>query len=116
MALEPLVVVLICIGVAIVLIGVGVFVFLKKNSKNSYLIKVDNFLKQIECENKSQIEAYITRLKNISNNYKCVDKTELLAFRKICQVKYDKLGIKFPFEHISEPTKEEMAEFNEMLR
>jgi pyruvate formate lyase activating enzyme len=41
-------------------------------------------------------------LKKIADKYTCVDKIELLPFRKICQSKYDSLGIKFPFEHIPE--------------
>ena len=94
---SSLVVVLICIGVAIVLIGVGVFVFLKKNSKNSYLIKVDNFLKQIECENRSQIEAYITRLKNISNkndSYSQIHNQISMQFERLMTVEKDKLLIR----------------------
>lgn len=78
--------------------------------------KIPVTLRQVIIPTLNNNEENVLALKNISNNYKCVDKTELLAFRKICQVKYDKLVIKFPFEHIPEPTKEEMAEFNEMLR
>ena len=42
------------------------------------------------------------KLKQIAEKYKCVDKTELLPFRKICQTKYDAMGIPFPFAHIEE--------------
>jgi pyruvate formate lyase activating enzyme len=44
-----------------------------------------------------------------------VDKIELLPFRKICQIKYDNLGIRFPFGHIPEPTREKMEELTQIL-
>ena len=90
-------IVLACIGAAILLIGVGVFVFLKKNSKNSYLIKVDNFLKQIEVENQSQIEAYIARLKNISNKneaYLQIHNQISMQFERLMTVEREKLLIR----------------------
>ena len=57
----------------------------------------------------------IARLKAIAAAHPCVDKVELLPFRKICQVKYDKMGIPFAFVHLPEPTREAMAELNEQL-
>ena len=36
-------------------------------------------------------------LKEIVRRYPCVDKVELLPFRKICQTKYDSMKIEFPF-------------------
>ena len=42
----------------------------------------------------------ILRLKEIAKRYPCVKKVELLPFKKICQVKYDDLGIEFPFKDI----------------
>jgi len=42
----------------------------------------------------------IKALAEIVKRHKCIDKTELLPFKKICQVKYDKLGITFPFADI----------------
>ena len=58
----------------------------------------------------------IKALKSIVSAHTNVDKVELLPFRKICQVKYDKMGIEFPFGHIPEPTKEKMTELEEMIR
>lgn len=57
----------------------------------------------------------ILELKRIAAAHKCVDKVELLPFRKICQVKYDKMGIEFPFAHIPEPSAESMAELKKIL-
>ena len=36
--------------------------------------------------------------------------------RKMCQVKYDALGIPFPFAHLPEPTAEKMAALNALLQ
>jgi len=57
----------------------------------------------------------IRALRAIAASHSCADRTELLPFRKICQVKYDRMGIPFPFGHIPEPDREKMAELNRML-
>lgn len=54
-------------------------------------------------------------LKSVADAHSCVDKIELLPFRKICQVKYDRMGIKFPFADIPEPTKEVMETLNKEI-
>ena len=61
-------------------------------------------------------EENILALKEIVNTHKNVDKTELLPFRKICQVKYDSMKLDFPFGSIPEPTKEKMRELEALLR
>ena len=50
----------------------------------------------------------VIRLSKLANAHACVQKVELLPFRKMCQHKYDQLGIAFPFGHLPEPTKEQM--------
>ncbi len=50
----------------------------------------------------------IASLSEIANKHTCVDKTELLPFRKICNTKYDSMNITFPFANIPEPTSEKM--------
>ncbi len=57
----------------------------------------------------------IRKLREISKKYSCVDKTELLPFRKMCQMKYDKLGRKFAFGHIPEPDGQTMKELESIL-
>ena len=54
-------------------------------------------------------------LKKLCKKYSCIDKTELLPFRKICQVKYDEMKIDFPFKDIPVPQKDLMQKLNEML-
>ena len=60
-------------------------------------------------------EEQILELKTLLGNYSNVDTVELLPFRKICQVKYDKLGIPFPMAHIPEPTKGSMFRLESRL-
>lgn len=43
-------------------------------------------------------------LKAIAERHACVDQIELLPFRKICQTKYDAMGLTFPFGHLPEPS------------
>lgn len=62
-------------------------------------------------DNKENIE----KLKNIAKEHSCVDKIELLPFKKICQTKYDAMNIKFPFAHIPTPCMKEMEELNSLL-
>jgi pyruvate formate lyase activating enzyme len=60
-------------------------------------------------------EDNILLLKETVNAHPNVDKVELLPFRKICKVKYDKLGIEFPFEHLPEPSPSAMKALSDIL-
>ncbi len=57
----------------------------------------------------------IEKLKAIAESHRCVDKVELLPFKKICEVKYKNMGIEFPLAHIPTPTAEMMKELNGIL-
>ena len=54
----------------------------------------------------------IDSLKALADSHPVVDGVELLPFRKICQTKYDAMGIPFPFAALPTPTKEKMEELN----
>ncbi|MBO7150577.1 MAG: pyruvate formate lyase-activating protein [Clostridia bacterium] len=56
------------------------------------------------------------RLRDIAKAHACVDKVELLPFRKICEVKYRNLAIDFPFAHLPEPGKEQMKALEALLK
>ncbi len=77
--------------------------------------KIPVTLRQVIIPTLNDNAENIERLKEIAQKYSCVDKTELLPFRKICQVKYDKMGIDFPFAHIPEPDKDLMEKLNRSL-
>ena len=57
----------------------------------------------------------ILALKAVANAHPCVDKIELLPFRKICQVKYDKMELPFRFGFLPEPSKETMQTLEAVL-
>ncbi|MBR3995944.1 MAG: pyruvate formate lyase-activating protein [Clostridia bacterium] len=57
----------------------------------------------------------ILKLSDIAKKYPCVDKIELLPFRKVCQVKYDNMNIPFSFKDIPEPETSKMTELRELL-
>ena len=57
-------------------------------------------------------EENMEKLKEIVLAHGCVDKTELLPFKKMCSLKYEKLGVEFRHGYLPEPTKEKMNELN----
>ena len=54
-------------------------------------------------------------IKSVKAKYSCIDKIELLPFKKICQVKYDNLKIDFPFKNVESPDNNKMIKLNEYL-
>jgi len=72
-------------------------------------------LRQVIIPTVNDTEENILRLKTVVDAHPCIDKVELLPFRKICQVKYDTLNIPFPFGHLPEPTAEQMAMLTQLL-
>lgn len=72
-------------------------------------------VRQVIIPGKNDDGENIKRLKNITRGHTCVDKIELLPFKKICKVKYDNMGIPFPFESIPTPTAEKMRALNALL-
>ena len=57
----------------------------------------------------------IVELKKIIKKYHCIDKVELLPFKKICQIKYDNLAIDFPFKEYNSPTNDKINELYKIL-
>ncbi len=78
-------------------------------------VSISVTLRQVIIPGLNDNEDNIKRLSQLSGKYHCVDKTELLPFRKICKVKYDSMNIKFPFEDIPEPSQDKMLELNCLL-
>ena len=65
----------------------------------SYLndVGISVTLRQVIIPGINDSEENINELKKLISRYPVIDKTELLPFRKICQTKYDSMGIEFPF-------------------
>lgn len=72
-------------------------------------------LRQVIIPTLNDTEENVRKLKCIAEQHGCVDKIELLPFKNICQMKYDKMGIKFPFEGIPQPEAENMAKLKEII-
>ena len=73
------------------------------------------WLRQVIIPTLNDNEENIKNLNALKKKFNCVEKIELLAFKKICQVKYDEMKIEFPFKDIPTPTKEQMAKLNSLI-
>lgn len=72
-------------------------------------------LRQVIIPGLNDNEENVLKLKSIALSHKCVDKIELLQFRKICQTKYDNLQIDFPFANIPEPDVTTMDKLKKLI-
>lgn len=72
-------------------------------------------LRQVIIPSLNDNEENIAALLEIAKAHPCVDKVELLPFRKICQTKYDAMNLVFPFGHLPEPENRRMEELRRML-
>lgn len=79
--------------------------------------KIPTWIRQVIIPTKNDSEENISKLVEITDNHKeCTRKIELLPFRKLCQPKYDNLGIEFPFCDIPEPSPERIKELQEIIK
>ncbi len=76
---------------------------------------VPTTLRQVIIPTVNDTEENVQTLNDIATAHPCVDKVELLPFRKICQTKYDNMHLTFPFGHLPEPSRERMAVLNRIL-
>ena len=86
--------------------------FLKHLNENNIPTTIRQVIISTINDNSENIE----KLNEITKKYTCIDKVELLPFKKICQIKYDSMKIKFPFADIPTPTKETMNKLNKLLK
>ena len=77
--------------------------------------KIPTTLRQVIIPTVNDNTENISALKDLIRKHTCVDKTELLPFRKLCQVKYDRMGIPFPFGDLPEPSRETMSNLEQIL-
>ena len=78
-------------------------------------INMPTTLRQVIIPTLNDTEENIIALKEIKEKHQNVDKIELLPFKKLCTVKYEKLGIPFPFSNLPEPTPADMTRLEELL-
>jgi len=72
-------------------------------------------LRQVIIPTLNDDEENIRALCAIRDRHKCVDKVELLPFRKLCQSKYDNLGLEFPLSHLPETTADTIKKLTALL-
>ncbi len=77
--------------------------------------KIPTTLRQVIIPTLNDNAENIRALRELAAAHSCVDKVELLPFRKICQVKYDRMGLIFPFGTIPEPTADSMRRLEGLL-
>lgn len=73
-------------------------------------------LRQVIIPTLNDTEENAVKLKKSAISHPNIDKLELLPFRKICRVKYDKIGIPFRFGHLPEPSPEKMDELTRIIK
>ena len=78
--------------------------------------QISTTIRQVIIPTINDNEENIEKLNEIVKQYPCIDKVELLPFKKICQTKYDSMKIEFPFGNMDTPTKETMNKLNELLK
>lgn len=72
-------------------------------------------LRQVIIPTINDNEENIIRLKAIATAHKCVEKIELLPFKKLCAVKYEQEGKSFRFADIPQPTAQDMERLNALI-
>lgn len=77
--------------------------------------QIPTTLRQVIIPTKNDTEENILTLRKIAHAHKCVDGVELLPFRKLCESKYEAMGVPFPFGHLPEPTEKKMDELRAIL-
>ena len=78
--------------------------------------RIPTTLRQVIIPNLNDDQENALRLKALATSHPCVDKIELLPFRKICMMKYDKMGIKFPLADTPEPSADKIKELYKILK
>ena len=79
--------------------------------------EIPTWIRQVIIPTKNDDGLNLQKLGEIINNHpKCTKKVELLPFRKLCQPKYDNLGITFPFGNIPEPSPERIKELQSIIK
>ena len=74
--------------------------------------KISVTLRQVIVPTLTDKQDNVKWLKSLADSHTVVDKIELLPFRKICQTKYDNMGIDFRFGYLPEPTLDTMQKLN----
>lgn len=77
--------------------------------------QIKTTLRQVVIPTVNDYKENFEKLRQIGKTYGCVDKIELLPFRKICKTKYENMGIAFPFANIPEASYNMIEEFKKII-
>ena len=75
----------------------------------------DVWIRHVVVPGLNDSEEDIRKLARLIVPYKCVKKTELLPFRKLCLEKYERLGIPFPLADTPEMGKDRITELEHLF-
>ncbi len=73
-------------------------------------LKKDTWVRHVVVPEINDSEDDIRKLARITKTYKCIKKTELLPFRKLCLEKYEDLRIPFPLKNAPETSSKLISE------
>ena len=76
---------------------------------------IPTWLRRVIIPGKTDSETSVRSLNETAQNFRCVEKIELLPFRNLCQEKYDALGIPFPLAGVNSPENQTMETLNALL-
>lgn len=73
-------------------------------------------LRQVTIPSLNDTEESVQFLNELVKKYPCIDKIELLPFKKICAVKYQQLGLPFSFERYETPSAKTMQRLESKIK
>ena len=73
------------------------------------------WIRRVVVPSLTDTEDSIERLKELISPFRCVEKVELLPFKKLCLEKYERLNIPFPLADIPECSEEKIRELYKLL-
>ena len=73
------------------------------------LVGIPTTLRQVVIPTLNDNDENTEFLRSLIRKYHCIDKIELLPFKKICKVKYDNMGVPFPFDKYDTPSHADVA-------
>lgn len=84
----------------------------------SYLNEVGKptWLRQVIIPTVNNSKESVSHIYRLKEKFSCIEKIELLPFRKLCIEKYKELGIDFPFHDKREATKEDIEKLKSAVK
>ncbi len=77
--------------------------------------KIKTWIRHVIVPGINDTQNDIQRLKSLLEPYSCIEKIELLPFRKLCVKKYKELGVPFPLEDTDELSETRLNELKNLL-